>query len=333
MDADTPGEAIPYSAENRELGVVVGFDGSEQATLALQYGARAALRRNTVLTVVCSFTLPPTAYTTLAAIPEFSEERVRRRATQETLDHAADLLKEYPGKAVFRAERGDAAGVLVRLSGDAQVTIIGARGRGGFLGRVLGSVAAALPAHAHSPTVVVPRSYAAVEAAGSDPFAPTISSAPVVVGIDGSEHSRVAALLAAQAADDRGVALELIMVLPPLDSALLWYPELTPSVSESTKRRRAELKEAVERDRSWVQSHYPNLEVTATVESGEAAAVLRTKTRTAQLAVVGTRGRGGFASVLLGSVSRGVLQRAECPVMVVPPLDDSRLENQPQATP
>lgn len=329
MENHSDHESIPYRAADRPLGIVVGFDGSEQGTLALQYGARAALRRKAVLTVVSAFTLPATAYTTLAAIPEFNEAKVRREATANLLDHAADLLQDYPGEVSYRAEHGDASGVLVKLSSDAEATVIGARGRGGFLGRMLGSVAAALPSHAQSPTIVVPRNYAQLETSGADRFAPVVSSAPVVVGIDGSEHSRVAALMAAQAAQDRGVELHLIMVLPPLDGALLWYPELTPSVSASTAARRVQLKEAMDAERAWVQSHMPDLTVTADVETGEAGAVLRSKTRTSQLVVVGTRGRGGFSSALLGSVSQDALQRAECPVMVVPNLKDRRLKDQP----
>lgn len=66
---------------------------------------------------------------------------------------------------------------------------------------------------------------------------------------------------------------------------------------------------------------------------GAAVDVLVDETRRAQLTVLGTRGRGGFAGMLLGSTSQGVLQHAEGPLMVVPESDDERIENRPDFGP
>src|SRR5699024_6021227 len=82
-------------------------------------------------------------------------------------------------------------GTLADASANAQLVVVGARGRGGFLGLVRGSVATTLPAHARCPTIVVP---------GEDQEEPAPTSAPVVVGMDESQRSRVAALHAAQVA-------------------------------------------------------------------------------------------------------------------------------------
>lgn len=324
-DAETTTGNINFTPEARTLGVVVGFDGSDHAQGALHYAARSAQRRGSVLTVVTSFTIAPQVYTTLAAVPRIPDEQLKQQATKETLDQARELLKDYPGEVAYLAEEGDAAGVLVEKSQDAQQVVVGARGRGGFLGLLLGSVASALPAHSHSPTVIVPGNYDDGAGAGAAHFAPTESSEPVSVGIDGSAQSRVALLHAAEAAAERGAQLQVLMVLPPLDGALLWYPELTGRVADATEQRRAELQETVDAEAAWVKGHFPDLDVAAIVEPGDPITVLRKKSRAAQLSVVGTRGRGGFSSAMLGSVSRGLLVRAEGPVMVVPQLGDDRL--------
>ncbi|WP_150461020.1 universal stress protein [Nesterenkonia ebinurensis] len=325
------GNTIPFDPAERDLGVVVGFDGSEQATRALHYAARAAQRRGTKLTVVTAFTLPVGLYANTVGVPDISQEDVKRQMAEKTLDSARDYLSGYPGEVTYRAEHGDASGVLVDLSASAELVVVGARGRGGFIGRVLGSVATALPAHAKAPTVVVPRHYPLPEAEGPERFAPAVSDQPVTVGTDGSPDSRIAVLQAAQAAQDRQAPLRMIVSLPPLDGALMWYPELAPRGAEVSEVRQRELSGTLEAEAEWVSRHFPDLEIIRSVELGEAITVLTSASREAQLTVVGTRGRGGVASALLGSVSRSVLYNAEGPVMVVPHLEDSRLQDAPAA--
>lgn len=66
---------------------------------------------------------------------------------------------------------------------------------------------------------------------------------------------------------------------------------------------------------------------------GSAVDVLVEETRSAQLTVLGTRGRGGFAGMLLGSTSQGVLHHAEGPLMVVPEKTDERIEDRAEFGP
>ena len=70
----------------------------------------------------------------------------------------------------------------------------------------------------------------------------------------------------------------------------------------------------------WTQK-YPGVDVRQSVVHAHAVPALVEHSARAQLLVVGSRGRGGFAGLLLGSVSHGVLQRATCPVAVVPGTD------------
>ena len=326
-----PHTLTPLNDAERTLGVVVGFDGSEQSFLALHYAARAAQRRDSQLTVVNAYRLPVHFYSTLAALPPEGEADLPRQDSEAVLAQAHEYLKDYPGHVVAHSVEGDAAGVLVKLSAAAQLMVLGGRGRGGFVGRIVGSVATAVPAHAHCPTVIVPDSYDPQAGVGPDEgrFSPAQDPRPVVVGVDGSSISRVAALQAAEAAAERGAPLHAIIALLPLDDVTGWYPGIGFDSSYAEQRRR-ELEEHAQAEAAWLQSRVPGAQVSGAVEVGAAEDVLAQRSAEAQLTVVGTRGRGGLRSALLGSTSRSILTSASGPVMVVPELPDPRLEDQPQ---
>ena len=76
---------------------------------------------------------------------------------------------------------------------------------------------------------------------------------------------------------------------------------------------------------AWIRSHFPHLTVEAQLVDGSPVDILVEASRHVELVVVGTRGRGGFAGMLLGSTSDGILHHAKGPVMVVPDRDDPRL--------
>lgn len=86
------------------MGVVVGFDGSEQSILALHYAARAAQRRNSVLAVINKFTVPTMIYTTYAALPDTREDQLRQQLAEETLEAARCTLNHV----VHQLDRGTA---------------------------------------------------------------------------------------------------------------------------------------------------------------------------------------------------------------------------------
>lgn len=295
------------SGLDRELGVLVGFDGSELAALAVRFGAAEAQRRGTTLTVVTAYALPTMIYPNMASMPSEPEDERAREAAEAILAEAVELLRDHPGEKSFRTAPGDAAGVLVTLSPSAEITVVGARGRGGFMGRVLGSVSTALPAHAHCPTIVVPHNATVDHAADG----------PVVVAVDGSDTGRVAMFTAAAEAAVRGTTLEVVAVLPAGEEWLYWYPELELS-SEVTGRRQKQIAAGLEKETAELGEQFPDLAVSTSVPVGDPTETLVEISARAQLTVMGTRGRGRIRSALLGSVSRGVLNRAEGPVMVVP---------------
>ncbi|WP_028814971.1 universal stress protein [Streptomyces flavidovirens] len=137
---------------------------------------------------------------------------------------------------------------------------------------------------------------------------------PVVVGVDGSPSALVAVEAAAQEARMRGAKLHVVhafiwlaMHVPPGGSPL---GPPTGGVRETVERL---LAEAVER--ALVAA--PGVLADQAVIGGEAVTALEAESRTAQLMVVGHRGSGGFAGLLLGSTSLHLASHSHCPVMVV----------------
>lgn len=137
----------------------------------------------------------------------------------------------------------------------------------------------------------------------------------VVVGVDGSEGSRRALRWAASEASVRGDALELVHVWEQPQAyapqGLGAYP-IDPEPIEGAAR--ALLEELVAEARGLV----PGVEVRGELVEGPPAQALLDAARNADLLVVGSRGLGGFASLLLGSVSHQVSHHAPCPVVLVP---------------
>ena len=326
-EISTPSDAVSYDLPEGDVGILVGFDGSANSTRALEYGARLALRRKMRLTVVMTYKVPVNFYATNAAIPAVPEYEYRRRDAEQTLDRARELLEDFPGVSVVATVEGDSVGSLVKITERAQVVIVGARGRGGFLGRVLGSVAAALPAHAKCPTIVVPGDEDEAEPLTALDFEPAPNDAPVFAGVDGSQLSRIAALQAAEMASEAETALSLLTALHPLDESILWYGGASVAIPEVTHRMRQELAEQLDAEVARVKRHFPDLPVKGSVQVGQPDQVLEEASHRGQLTVVGCRGRGGLRSALLGSTSRSLLHHMAGPVMVVPQLADDRVEN------
>src|SRR5699024_6205637 len=114
------------------------------------------------LTVVTSYRPTIPGYPTDDQRPPDPEDVARRQQAEAVLEGAAERLTEHPGEISYLAVEGDSVGTLVDSSVRAQIVVVGARGRGGFLGRVLGSVSTALPAHAHCPRWSSPATRTAV---------------------------------------------------------------------------------------------------------------------------------------------------------------------------
>jgi nucleotide-binding universal stress UspA family protein len=138
----------------------------------------------------------------------------------------------------------------------------------------------------------------------------TPAQQPIIVGVDGSSQAAVALAWAIDEARAHGAALTVIhgFAVPRTE------------VDTVDHSRYPDLAEAAQKELDAVMAAAPSTEgiqVTPAIEAGQPAHVLVQASREASLLVVGTRGRGGFEGLVLGSVSSQCVHHAHCPVVVV----------------
>jgi len=288
-------------------GIVVGVDGSSSSMLAVRWAAHEAGMRNVPLSLIHVIDTPPSGLLALggAVLPPRTETQDWQKT--EGAKIVSDAVKVAEDSAQsgahpkLRTEVYFAATVpaLVDLSKEAQMIVVGSRGQGAISRVLLGSVSAGLIHHAHCPVAVIHD-----EASGA--LQP--SQLPVVVGIDGSPASELATEIAFDEASRRGV--DLIALHAWRDKGMSY----TPTIQWSGQRAAGE--EALsERLAGW-RERYPDVVVHARVAFDRPAEHLLDEAKSSQLVVVGSHGRGGFAGMLLGSVSTTVAQAADVPVIV-----------------
>lgn len=296
--------------------IVVGVDGSvaseralDQALLAAQSSGRHLLVVHAWTTPVWVGGVPGLGYDVLAS--PTTSERIARELVDKVL--AAGLSRRTSDVAVaVRADvqQGDPRQVLADASKDAGLLVVGGRGHGAVKSAVLGSATAHVLHHARCPVMIVPES-----GATTSPFQ------RVIVGVDGSPGSRTALRWGLDAA--RRQRCPLIALHAWLITTLPGRPpmQFVPALSEYETEAR-----------EWLEH-----EVTATLPAGHGVDVrtelshsspvwaLLDKAQPDDLLVLGSRGRGGFASLLLGSVATQCSQHARGAVVVVR-ADQERLD-------
>lgn len=146
----------------------------------------------------------------------------------------------------------------------------------------------------------------------------------VIVGIDDSKYAEHAATWAAGFAADLGAALHLVHVIK-LDGVGSLFTSL--SYAEYQRAVAHDAQALVDRLQAHLTADHPKLRVTSGLSSGDPAQVLIAQTRPTDVLVVGTRGHGGFAGLLLGSVGLRLATHSTCPVVLVP--DESRDQGDP----
>jgi len=229
-----------------------------------------------------------------------------RAAVLDLLAHLAHEVRvDHPHLSVTtRLVDGSPGAVLVDASRDARLLVVGHRGLGGFVGLLVGSVAAQTAGHAHCPVVVV---------RGDRPP----DGAPIVLGTDGSPGANRAAEVAFAQAQLRDV--ELILAhhrsrgTSPAGAIAIGNPGFWAMVGDPAAGAYG------------VGARYPDVKYRTEIVPGDsvATALIAIARRThAGLLVVGSRGRGGFRELVMGSTSREVIEHAPCPVIVIPAARD-----------
>ncbi|MGN7780509.1 universal stress protein [Mycolicibacterium sp. 22603] len=288
---------------NLHRGIVVGVDNSPDALLAVKWAAVEAVMHNVPLTL--AHTKPNARALTWYEVSVADElERLATQHGREALDAAAAAAEGAVadrGPLTLREQvtEGNAVSTLTDLSKDAQMLVVGSRGLSRVGRAVLGSVSSALIRHAHCPVAVIHPV--------SDPQVQS-PKAPVVVGIDGSPASETAVAVAFDEASRRGV--ELVAVHTWSDLQVYAYPGDEWTVFQP--QAEAELSERLA---GW-QDRYPDVPIRRVVVRDRPAHQLLMQADGAQLVVVGSHGRGGFAGMLLGSVGCAVAESATAPVIV-----------------
>lgn len=280
--------------------ILVGYDGSADASVALNWALDEAGRSGRPVRLAYVFEwLTVTGWIGPGVAPGvWPDEAARQQVEELVRKAAADAAADRPGLTVHgEVFDGPPALVLQERSADAGMLVLGSRGHGGFGGLLAGSTAVSVTAHAHCPVVVVRDGQAA-------------TSGPVVVGSDGSESALRALGFAVERAAQRDVPLRVLRAWePPGDR---WVPpDFDPEQVAASERAAAEAELA-----PWRES-FPDVPVEIEAVPGSASALLVEASRSAQLVVVGSRGRGGLRGMLLGSVSQQLIQHSHCPVAVV----------------
>ncbi len=272
--------------------VLVGVDGSPGSVRALRWAADEAARLDVPLTVCC--VVAPVAGELSVLAGHWGSDVLA--ATRE------HIRAEWPRVAVRTVlGEGHASNELLRLATGQRLVVVGSRGDSGLTGLLIGSVAVYLVSHARCPVAVVPLCRV-------DP------GAPVLVGVDGSELNRPAVEYAFAAADRAGVPLVA------LSSLNVRRPGIGSGAGPTADRLVTLAHEAIG---EWAEK-LPHVPVRHQVVAGPPARELADASARASLTVVGSRGHGGMTALLLGSVSRRLVEEAASPVVVVRQLPHDR---------
>lgn len=281
--------------------VVVGVDGSDTSNAATVWAARTAAAHGAPLRLVAAQPPPVIPGGMLVTSQSYFDDL--NAESRRILDAAKALAEDTAAGIEVETSLYNSPPIplLLDLSEQARMIVLGTRGRGALRSALLGSVTTGVVTHARCPVVVIPT--------------PTVpdEDGQIVVGVDGSANSVPAVEAAFTEASLRGAPLVAVHAwsdidfdtLPVAVEALPWS-----AVAESEEAALAE-------SLAGMQERFPDVEVTRVVVQDNAVDQLIARSRDAQLVVVGSHGRGGFRGMLLGSTSRALLHRSERPLMVV----------------
>lgn len=286
--------------------VTVGVDGSPASERAVRWAAATASGRALSLHLVHAVDFAPSGWTKL---PFFRPSQVFEWSEAEAeslLEDAAQVAEAVaPGIEITRelALTGSSKW-LVELSRTSRMIVLGATGSTRIGEAFLGSTPVSVAGHAACPVVVV-----------RGPEVPAPDDRPVVVGVDGSPASRGAVGLAFEEAAWRGVDLVAVHVWSDLKVGAVEESPLDFDPRAFEQYEHSLLSECL----AGYGERYPDVTVHREIYIDGPRAHLRAWSEKAQLVVLGTRGRGGFAGLVLGSTGNALLREAHCPVMVVRP--------------
>lgn len=285
--------------------IIVGVDGSDNATCALRWAIDAAEARVAVVEAIYAWQFPALAYGSPGGYPPI-DPRAMVDAAEQLVESKKESLDTGEVKVFTRCEEGYPTDVLRRAAEEPDVIamVVGARGHSGVAGLVLGSVSHALTHHLTKPLVIVPPQWH-----------PASKPSPVriVVGVDGSENSARALAWAVAHAEPNRAFVEAVMVWPVPDPVL---PVRVPlGAIEAADRHNSVEGKVLDFVR---KAEKEGVQVRTLVLQGHPARTLLEQAKDADLLVVGTRGYGRAREFVSGSVSHSCTSHSRVPVAVIP---------------
>ncbi|MEU0966788.1 universal stress protein [Streptomyces sp. NPDC005917] len=290
--------------------VIAAVDGSDDSLRALDWALDAARRRDAPLRVVhvrqyAAWGQPDVL---VAGEPDAAGDPVLDEVRDRLAAGAAGLAVEYV------ALEGAPSALLPELGSDAQLLVLGSRGRGGFASLILGSNGMAAARDADCPVVVVPRPGREVH----DEL-PAQPGPRVVVGLDVDSPDDATLAFAFEEAARRGARLQVIAAYPWPVQFWASARELAPPTVDQDEVEQ-ETRTLAEGFLAPRLKEYPNVRAEALALPGDAAGALVAASKDAELVVVGRHRRRLLAPArMMGSVTQAVLLHAASPIAVIPP--------------
>ena len=271
--------------------IIVGVDGSDGSRAALRWASRTAAARGARCRAIGAWQYPANAVTPAAPAKLPGPEEMDERTCDDLRTVVREVLGPDADRVEVEAGRGPAASVLLAAAARAgtDMLVVGARGRGGFAGLLLGSVSQECVEHSPCPVVVLRGE-------------PDVSDGPIVIGLDGSEGATRALDWAIDLAEATGAAI--VAVHAPILGA---NNAMMDAASQSLEQWCAPIGARA-------------VPFEMRVEPGDARTALEqvADDTGASLLVVGTRGLGAVRGLLLGSVAGYVARYSTRPIAIVP---------------
>lgn len=284
-----------------EKTILVGVDGSHASYKATWWAANFAKHAGLSLQIVCAYSLPSYAAVSFdATYTAMGDDNAAHNDAQEILSKAKAIADEQGVDAQTLIVTGDPSSVFVELSRNYRLIVIGNRGKGGLAERLLGTTSSSLPAYAYCPIVVVPY----MDNNGNLLHLNNVIT-KVACGSDDTKWGIKALHIAARFASLWDAELDVISAVPA--STKIDDPQVKASIEEHLDERINPVREL-----------YPNLRIRKSIIPGSAVDTLTKASRSHDVVVVGSCGRGGFTGLLMNSTSQGLLQHSVSPVYVVP---------------
>jgi nucleotide-binding universal stress UspA family protein len=281
--------------------VVVGVDESDHAREAVAWAAEAASRERRPLVLAHAIRLAAPWVAGYGVDIYTLNEQIRRGAEERAAAAVQRLESEHAGLDVSSVcVEGDARDLLIDLSRQARLVVVGSRGRGRVRSALLGSVASGVVRHAHCPVVVMRGPGGREERHG------------VVVGTDVTERSLPTLEFAFRVASWQQEPLTIVHCV---------YEPTTAEGSSLVSPPHSDFAEerlAVGETVAGLREKYPDVPVTLEVCAGFVDDVLVDLSSGKSLVVIGTRTHGALVDLVLGTAATSLLERGHCPVAVVP---------------